>query len=154
MTRVSLMGMEVDRIDEREAIETIIEASGRDRGGVVMTPNLEHLSSYRTSRDVREAFDDAELVVADGMPLIWASRLQRTPLPERVAGSDLIWSLSEAAAARGRSVFLLGGNPGAAERAADVLQERAPGLDVAGVACPQIGGGPEADLQAAAARPE
>jgi N-acetylglucosaminyldiphosphoundecaprenol N-acetyl-beta-D-mannosaminyltransferase len=85
------------------------------------------------------------------MPLIWASRLQRTPLPERVAGSDLIWSLSEAAAARGRSVFLLGGNPGAAERAADVLQERAPGLDVAGVACPRVGDGDEADLAAAAA---
>ena len=77
MTRISLMGMEVDRVDEREAIETIIEASGRDRGGVVMTPNLEHLSSYRTSPEVREAFDGAELVVADGMPLIWASRFQK-----------------------------------------------------------------------------
>jgi len=151
MTRISLMGMEVDGVDEREAIETIIEASGRDRGGVVMTPNLEHLSSYRTSPEVREAFDGAELVVADGMPLIWASRLQRTPLPERVAGSDLIWSLSEAAAERGRSVFLLGGNPGVAERAADVLQERAPGLEVAGVACPRVGDGDESELDAAAA---
>src|SRR5215470_9863847 len=138
MTRISLLGMEVDRLDEREAVETILDASGEDRGGVVMTPNLEHLSEYRTSPEVREAFDDAEIVVADGMPLIWASRLQRTPLPERVAGSDLIWSLSRAAARRGRSVFLLGGNPGAADRAAEVLCERAPGLDVAGVACPQV----------------
>src|ERR1700754_3747533 len=125
MTRVSLMGMEVDGVDEREAIETIIEASGRDRGGVVMTPNLEHLSEYRTSPEVREAFDDAEIVVADSMPLIWATRLQRTPFPTRVAGSDRIWPLREAAAERGRSVFLLGGNEGNAERAADVLQERA-----------------------------
>ena len=125
MTRISLMGMAVDRVDEREAVETILDARERDRGGVVLTPNLEHLSSFRSDPEVREAFGEAELVVADGMPLIWASRLQRTPLPERVAGSDLIWSLSEAAAERGRSVFLLGGNPGAAERAADVLQERA-----------------------------
>jgi N-acetylglucosaminyldiphosphoundecaprenol N-acetyl-beta-D-mannosaminyltransferase len=151
MTRISLLGMEVDRLDEREAVETILDASGEDRGGVVMTPNLEHLSEYRASPEVREAFDDAEIVVADGMPLIWASRLQRTPLPERVAGSDLIWSLSEAAADRGRSVFLLGGNPGAAERAADVLQERAPGLEVAGVACPRVGDGDESELEAAAA---
>src|SRR5215510_12283419 len=90
MTRISLLGMEVDRLDEREAVETILDATGEDRGGVVMTPNLEHLSEYRTSREVREAIDDAEIVVADGMPLIWASRLQRTPLPERVAGSNLI----------------------------------------------------------------
>jgi N-acetylglucosaminyldiphosphoundecaprenol N-acetyl-beta-D-mannosaminyltransferase len=151
MTRISLMGMAVDRVDEREAVETILDARERDRGGVVLTPNLEHLSSFRSDPEVREAFEDAELVVADGMPLIWASRIQRTPLPERVAGSDLIWTLSEAAAERGQSVFLLGGNPGAAERAADVLQKRAPGLDVAGVACPQIGHGHEADLEAAAA---
>jgi N-acetylglucosaminyldiphosphoundecaprenol N-acetyl-beta-D-mannosaminyltransferase len=154
MARISLMGMAVDRVDEREAVETILDARADDRGGVVLTPNLEHLSSYRSSREVREAFDDAELVVADGMPLVWASRLQRTPLPERVAGSDLIWSLSEAAAERGRSVFLLGGNPGAAERAADVLQERTPGLAVAGVACPRVGEGDESDLEAAAARLE
>src|ERR1700749_3830841 len=127
MTRISLMGMEVDRRDERETVETILDARERDRGGVVLTPNLEHLSSFRSDPEVREAFEDAELVVADGMPLIWASRIQRTPLPERVAGSDLIWTLSEAAAERGQSVFLLGGNPGAAERAADVLCERAPG---------------------------
>jgi N-acetylglucosaminyldiphosphoundecaprenol N-acetyl-beta-D-mannosaminyltransferase len=151
MTRISLMGMAVDRVDEREAVETILDAREDDRGGVVLTPNLEHLSSFRSDPEVREAFGEAELVVADGMPLIWASRLQRTPLPERVAGSDLIWALSEAAAERGRSVFLLGGNPGAAERAADVLQERAPGLDVAGVACPRVGDGDESDLDAAAA---
>src|ERR1700750_901580 len=150
MTRISLMGMAVDRVDEREAVETILDARERDRGGVVLTPNLEHPRSLRSHPAVRGACEEADLVVADGMPLIWASRIQRTPLPERVAGSDLIWTLSEAAAERGQSVFLLGGNPGAAERAADVLQERAPGLDVAGVACPQIGGGHEADLEAAA----
>ena len=152
MARVSLMGMEVDRIDERAAIDTILDARDRDRGGVVLTPNLEHLSTFRASPEVRGAFEEAELVLADGMPLVWASRLQRTPLPGRVAGSDLIWTLSEAAARRGRSVFLLGGNPGAADRAAEVLRERAPGLAVAGVACPQLVPGDDADLDAAAER--
>jgi N-acetylglucosaminyldiphosphoundecaprenol N-acetyl-beta-D-mannosaminyltransferase len=152
MARVSLMGMEVDRIDERGAIETILDARDRDSGGMVLTPNLEHLNTFRTSPEVRAAFDEAELVVADGMPLVWASRLQRTPLPGRVAGSDLIWSLSEAAARRGRSVFLLGGNPGAADRAAGVLRERAPALEVAGVACPRLAPGADADLDTAAER--
>jgi N-acetylglucosaminyldiphosphoundecaprenol N-acetyl-beta-D-mannosaminyltransferase len=151
MTRISLMGMAVDRVDEREAVETILDAREHDRGGLVLTPNLEHLSTFRASSEVRAAFGAAELVVADGMPLVWASRLQRTPLPERVAGSDLIWSLSEAAAERGRSVFLLGGEPGAADRAAGVLRARAPGLEIAGVECPTVEPGRDAELDAAAA---
>ena len=48
MNRISLMGMEVDRVDEREAVETILDARERDRGGIVLTPNLEHLNSFRT----------------------------------------------------------------------------------------------------------
>jgi N-acetylglucosaminyldiphosphoundecaprenol N-acetyl-beta-D-mannosaminyltransferase len=151
VTRISLMGMAVDRVDEREAVETILDARAHDRGGLVLTPNLEHLSRFRASSEVRAAFGAAELVVADGMPLVWASRLQRTPLPERVAGSDLIWSLSAAAAERGRSVFLLGGEPGAADRAAGVLRERAPGLEIAGVECPTVEPGRDAELDAAAA---
>jgi N-acetylglucosaminyldiphosphoundecaprenol N-acetyl-beta-D-mannosaminyltransferase len=73
------------------------------------------------------------------MPLIWASRLQGTPLPARVAGSDLIWSLTERAAREGCSVFLLGGNPGAAEAAAAEFTRRFPALRVAGHYCPPVG---------------
>src|SRR3954451_15335975 len=123
MTRISLMGMAVDRVDEREAVETILDAREHDRGGLVLTPNLEHLSTFRSSSEVRAAFGAAELVVADGMPLVWASRLQRTPLPERVAGSDLIWSLSRKAAERDASVYLVGGEPGTAETAGRLLEE-------------------------------
>ena len=73
------------------------------------------------------------------MPLIWASRLQGTPLPERVAGSDLVPGLSAAAAERGRCVYLLGGSPGTAEAAAAVLLRRTPDLRIAGSACPPMG---------------
>jgi len=72
-------------------------------------------------------------VTADGMPLIWASSLLGNPLPERVTGSNLISSLTAAAAARGRSIFLLGGSPGAAQKAAVVLSARHPNLRIAGV---------------------
>ncbi|MGB7157809.1 MAG: WecB/TagA/CpsF family glycosyltransferase, partial [Tepidisphaeraceae bacterium] len=67
------------------------------------------------------------------------SRLQRTPLPQRVAGSDLISSLSAGAAQRNRSIFLLGGAPGSAEKAAEVLKQRSPELRVAGTHCPPVG---------------
>src|SRR5690606_22200349 len=61
------------------------------------------------------------------------------PLPERVAGSDLIWGLCERAGADDRSVFLLGGNPGTADAAAAELVRRSPGLRILGTECPGIG---------------
>jgi N-acetylglucosaminyldiphosphoundecaprenol N-acetyl-beta-D-mannosaminyltransferase len=73
------------------------------------------------------------------MPLVWASRLQGTPLPARVAGSDLISSLSAAAAGEGRSIFLLGGDNGTAQAAANVLRDRYPQLVIAGTLCPPLG---------------
>jgi N-acetylglucosaminyldiphosphoundecaprenol N-acetyl-beta-D-mannosaminyltransferase len=136
--RISLLGMPVDPVTEGEAVDAIVGSLRDGAGGWVITPNLDHLRRHRDSDSVRRAFAHADLVLADGMPLVWASRLQRTPLPERVAGSDLIWSLSDAGGAAGASVFLLGGNAGAAEDAAQVLRERAPGLRVAGTAAPAV----------------
>jgi N-acetylglucosaminyldiphosphoundecaprenol N-acetyl-beta-D-mannosaminyltransferase len=78
-------------------------------------------------------------VVADGKPLIWASRIAGTPLPARVCGSDLIWSLSAAMAETGRSVYLLGGEPGTSELAEQVLRERFPTLKIAGRLSPPFG---------------
>jgi N-acetylglucosaminyldiphosphoundecaprenol N-acetyl-beta-D-mannosaminyltransferase len=73
------------------------------------------------------------------MPLVWASRLGGTPLPERVAGSDLVVSVSRAAARAGVPVSLVGGNPGTAERAAAELRRRFPALQVCGTCCPEPG---------------
>jgi len=133
---VEILEMRVDAVSPPEAVRRIVEFP---EGGCVLTPNLEHLRAYRRSAAVRRAFKACDLVVADGMPLIWASRLQGTPLPARVAGSDLVWSLSAAAAERGRSLFLLGGDPGTADAAEAELCERFPGLRVAGTHCPPRG---------------
>ena len=81
----------------------------------------------------------AELVVADGMPLVWASRVAGTPLPERVAGSSMTVTLAAAAAAAGRSLFLLGGNTGVAEEAAEALRATHPDIRIAGTWCPPMG---------------
>lgn len=154
---VEILEMRVDAVEPPEAVRRIVESDG---GGRVLTPNLQHLRAYRRSAAVRRAFADCELVVADGMPLIWASRLQGTPLPARVAGSDLIWPLSAAAAESGRSLFLLGGDPGTAEAAEQELARRYPGLRVAGTHCPPHGfersaaGLAEIDTAIAAATPD
>ncbi len=135
-TSVEILDMRVDALSPQEAVRRIVESVG---GGCVLTPNLQHLRAYRRSPAIRRAFQRCELVVADGMPLVWASRLQGTPLPARIAGSDLIWSLSDAAARHGQAVYLLGGSPGTAETAADELCDRYRGLRIAGTHCPPIG---------------
>jgi N-acetylglucosaminyldiphosphoundecaprenol N-acetyl-beta-D-mannosaminyltransferase len=139
MERVSLMGLDIDAMTEEQVVAQVVDRSLNDEGGWVITPNVDHLRSYRRRPELRRYFHSADLLLADGMPLVWASRLQGTPLPERVAGSDLIWSLSREAARRRASVYLVGGNPGSAEAAAGVLRDAAPGLEVAGAHSPPMG---------------
>jgi N-acetylglucosaminyldiphosphoundecaprenol N-acetyl-beta-D-mannosaminyltransferase len=136
---IRLHGIQLHAVTEASCIQHVLAELEAGRGGVVVTPNLDHLR--RCARDMRfgALVAEADLVVADGMPLVWASRLQGTPLPERVAGSDLISSLSAAAAESEHSVFLLGGAPGTAEAAARVLLQRYPELKVTGTHCPPYG---------------
>ncbi len=136
---ILLHGVRIHRIDEQKCVEHILSEIEAGRGGFVVTPNVDHLR--RSGQDVSFAalVAEANLVVADGMPLVWASRLQGTPLPQRVAGSDLISSLSAAAAGQGKSIFLLGGDSGTAEAAANVLRTRYPQLKIAGKLCPPVG---------------
>ncbi|GIF76241.1 WecB/TagA/CpsF family glycosyltransferase [Asanoa siamensis] len=127
-------------ITERRVVTVVRRALARGHGGRILTPNVDIVRQARSCPEVRAFLDDATLVVADGMPLIWASRLASNPLPERVTGSSLIWSLSAGLAADTRSVFVLGGDtPDIAQRAADRLATSCPGLAVAGHRSPPFG---------------
>ena len=136
---VDLRGVRVHAVSETDAIAHMMGELDAGRGGMVVTPNLDHL--HRCLHDIAFAamVSEADLVLADGMPLVWAARLQGTPLPQRVAGSNLITTLSGAAASSARSVFLLGGALGTAEGAARVLTQKFPALSVAGTLCPPVG---------------
>jgi N-acetylglucosaminyldiphosphoundecaprenol N-acetyl-beta-D-mannosaminyltransferase len=136
---VRLAGARFAAVTETDAVRRIVGAAAARRGHWTITANLDHLRRYRQDEIARQLIDDADLVVADGMPLVWASRLTGASLPERVAGSNMIWSISEAACRGHQSIFLLGGNPGIAERAAQVLLERYRGLEIAGTLCPTLG---------------
>jgi N-acetylglucosaminyldiphosphoundecaprenol N-acetyl-beta-D-mannosaminyltransferase len=137
--RVSLMGMQIDDVTENEVVARISASLARGEGGWVITPNLQHLRSYAREQSLQSFFRQADLVLADGMPLVWASRLKGTPLPARVAGSDLIWSVSREAARKGHSVLILGGSRETGWLAVRKLHERFPGLRIAGVVYPPHG---------------
>ena len=136
---IDLLGVGIHVLTEEQCIGYMLDELDAGRGGWVHTVNLDILKRRVCDRSFAQLCAPTRLVVADGMPLVWASRIQRTPLPERVAGSHLVASLSARAAERGRSLFLLGGNPGTAEEAAQILQERSPALEIAGLVCPEVG---------------
>jgi N-acetylglucosaminyldiphosphoundecaprenol N-acetyl-beta-D-mannosaminyltransferase len=137
--RMRLMGAPMGVVTEAYAVQAIVAAAEAGRGHWTITANLDHVRRYRRDPVEKSLIDDADLVVADGMPLIWASRLVGKPLPERVSGSNMVWSICEAASFRRQSVFLVGGDPGVAERAADIFRDSYPGLEIAGTTCPPLG---------------
>jgi len=139
LPEIGLRGIGIHAISESEAVEHILEELDQGRGGWVVTPNLDHVRRLLKNDNFRRLYEEADLRVIDGMVLVWACSLQRTPVPERVAGSDLLSSLSEGAAPRERSVFLLGGNPGSADGAGKILEQRYSGLRIAGTECPPFG---------------
>src|SRR3954468_13836591 len=99
-----------------DAIATLVESGS---GGSIFTPNVDHVITADLNRDFCRAYRSADLVLADGAPIVWASHILRTPLPAKVSGSDLILPLARLAGERGWRVYLLGGEPGIAALAAE-----------------------------------
>lgn len=130
-----LMGMPIHDVTRQEVVDRVLDGLARGRGGTVITPNIDIMRQYRSSPDLYSVFAGTDLLVADGMPLVVALRLQRTPIPEQITGTDLLWAVSEAAAAHGHTVLLAGGHPGDADRAAEALRQRNPGLQVQTYPC-------------------
>lgn len=127
----------IDAITFDETIETIAALVARREGGTVFTPNVDHVVLADSNAGFRAAYRSARLVVVDGTPVLWASRLLGTPLPEKISGSDLVLPLARRAAAEGWRVCLLGAAPGVADEAAVLLLERT-GLAIVGVLTPIV----------------
>jgi N-acetylglucosaminyldiphosphoundecaprenol N-acetyl-beta-D-mannosaminyltransferase len=134
--RIQIGSLPVDRLTFAQALDAIDGLVERRLGGAVFTPNVDHVVLAEEHAAFRACYQNATLCLADGMPVVWASRWLGRALPERISGSDLIAPLMERAAARRWRVYLLGGAPGVAEKAAVVLRAR--GADIAGVDAPTI----------------
>src|SRR4051812_20280910 len=120
MERVWIGGIPFDNVSMEGTVARILEMTRQPgHSGYVCTGNLDHLALLHRDGEFRDIYRKADLVLADGMPVVWLSRLKPgVPLRERVAGSDLFWELARESDARGLRLFFLGGAPGAAEQAA------------------------------------
>jgi N-acetylglucosaminyldiphosphoundecaprenol N-acetyl-beta-D-mannosaminyltransferase len=141
-----LFGANIDAIRMGEAVthlrQWIAEPSSRCR--YVVTPNVDHAVMLREHEGMRQSYGEADLILADGAPIVWASRLLQKPLPERVPGSELVPALfdsfnSSGANQRKLRVFLLGAAVGVADRAARNMKRQWPNVETVGVYSPPMG---------------
>lgn len=137
--KVQVGGLWFDAVTERQVVEAVRAAWSAGRGGSIVPVNVDVARAAAREPELADLIAGASLVVADGMPLVWAARASGDRLPERVAGSSLIFPLCAAAAADSKSVFLLGGAEGAPERAAAALVARSGALRIAGTLSPPFG---------------
>ena len=140
--RLALFGAEIDPLTQAEAVSQVLEwvedLSFRCR--YVVTPNVDHTLLLRESGSLRKSYADADLVLADGFPLVLASRLLGKPLPERVTGSDLVPAVFDRAErCAPLRVFLLGAAPGVADQAATHIENRWSAVRVVGCYSPPLG---------------
>jgi len=131
-----LFGIPIHNLTHRECVGEIIDRARSGSPGHIVTANLDFALQAWRDPEMHRILFDADLVVADGTPLVWFSRMFGPNLKERVAGSDLVAPLAKQAQRHGLSMYAVGAGPGVARRAMDKLQQENPGLRVAGVDSP------------------
>ena len=141
LTRVKIWDIPFDCVTLEESVDHIGRLIRRGLPSYVITANLNYVMLHHQIAEMNAVTRDAALILADGQPIVWRSRLaEREPdghrLPERVAGSEMIYRLADRASREGWRVYFLGGEPGVAATASEKLVELFPGLQVAGVESP------------------
>lgn len=134
--RVDLLGVKLNVLTLASAVDEMDAAIARRERGYVSTCPVYTVMLGHERDDVRAALNGATWATADGVPVMWAQRWLGGRGTERVYGPDLMQALCARSAERGYRQFFLGGGPGVAEQLAANLQQRHPGLTVAGVSCP------------------
>lgn len=134
--RVNILGTEVSRYNLSETIEMMSDAiQNRKKLRIAVTP-VNCILWARKNFKLREIYNTAQIVTADGVPVVWASKLLNKPIRGRVTGLDLLPEFAGVASEKNYSFFFLGAAEGVGERLAETLQEKNPGLRIAGTYSP------------------
>lgn len=140
MEKVELMGIRIDNVTMEETLSEIEQLIKVKNNSYVITPNVNHVVKVQHDPEFKQVYDKADLVLVDGMPLVWAAKLLNKPLKDKVSGSDLFPLLCGLCEQKGYSVFLLGGTT--TEIIKDTvtkLQKDFPKIKIAGYESPVFG---------------
>lgn len=131
--RLNILGVGVDTYNMKEATQFLMSAVDTEGMTSVFTPNSEIILHAYKNPDYRDVLNRAGLITPDGIGVVYASKILGRPMSERVSGFDLACELLKKSAPLGKTLYLFGGKPGVAERAAEKIKKLYPGIVILGV---------------------
>ncbi len=132
MEFVNILGVHVNKYTMEEATEKALQLMEEESLSMIFTPNSEIILYASKNPEFTDVLNSADMIIPDGIGVVYGAKILKNPLKERVAGFDLVCNLFPRMAEEGKSVYLLGSKPGIAETAAEKLKEKHPGLIIAG----------------------
>ena len=131
--KVHVLGIGINFVNQREALATLMKFLKESKNHTVFTPNPEIVMEATKDSELKRILNEADLVVPDGIGVVWASKYSEKKLPERVAGYDLVQSLFQEIKNTNYTVYFLGGKPGIPEAAKEVMEQTHKNLKIVGV---------------------
>ena len=137
--QIDLLGIRIDNLTMSEILDRVDELVARRKPCQVVGVNVDQAIRVIEDEYSSRIFENAAIVFTDGAPILWMAKWLKRPIVQKVSGPDLMMALCERAAQRGYKIFLLGAGPGVAEKAAQNLESRFPGLNCVGTYSPPFG---------------
>lgn len=131
-TKVDILGVYLDKVDYTSALDKAKDFLAGSKPKIIMTPNAEIIIYAQKNKDFKDVLNKADMLLPDGIGVVIASKILKNPLKERTTGFDFMVSLLRLAQKENHSVFLLGGRPGVAKKAADNIKKSYPNIKIIG----------------------
>jgi N-acetylglucosaminyldiphosphoundecaprenol N-acetyl-beta-D-mannosaminyltransferase len=139
MRKISMFNIKFDNYSFHDLFEFIDETIKKNEQKYILTCNVDHIIKIQKDKEFNNVYKNAHAVVADGMPVIWASKILKKPLKEKVSGSDIFDVLGNRFEKKGHKLFFLGAAEGVAEKAKKNLINRYPNINIVGTYSPSYG---------------
>lgn len=139
MARIKFMNTNIDNLTMTETLNEIDKLIQEKKCSYVVTPNVDHIVRLEKDEELQKVYKNASLILTDGKPLIWISKWYKTPIKEKISGSDLFPRVCQLAANKNYTMYLLGAAEGVADTAARNLMKKYPGLNIVGTYSPPFG---------------
>ena len=137
--KVKIGNILIDNLTMVEAVKKIESLIQLGEPSYVVTPNVDHLIRLQKDKFFFQIYEKANLILADGMPLLWAAKFFSTPLKEKISGSDLFPELCKMSAEKNYRLFFIGGRPNAALITSNKMREKYNGIKIVGTYSPPFG---------------
>ncbi len=139
MKKVKHLNTYVNNVSMKETLKSIEDMIHSNKKSYIVAVNVDVIIKIEKDKLLKKATDEADMVLVDGKPLIWISKMHKRPIKEKISGSDLVPNLCKLSAKKGYTMFILGGKDGIAEQAKNNLEKKIPGVKIVGTYAPPFG---------------